>query len=151
MRIETTPVMLAIGALWAVVTLLGMTGHWFAALLLSVVLMVAHLLLGSAHKGRLSISLLIHPILTWAVVWAGSFVLAEHFAGRFRGVEPSFTILGLHPSFAWIVLGFWLGGVLTLSLGFVLRSRLWLSENQWNEFTDTVARLNAERDGEGDG
>jgi hypothetical protein len=35
MRINATPVVLLIGALWVVVTLLGMSGLWFAGLLLS--------------------------------------------------------------------------------------------------------------------
>jgi hypothetical protein len=37
MRINATPVVLLIGALWVVVTLLGMSGLWFAGLLLSLV------------------------------------------------------------------------------------------------------------------
>jgi hypothetical protein len=36
-RIDATPVVLLIGALWVVVTLMGMSGLWFAGLLQSLV------------------------------------------------------------------------------------------------------------------
>ena len=37
MKIDATPVVLLIGALWVVVTFMGMSGLWFAGLLLSLV------------------------------------------------------------------------------------------------------------------
>lgn len=147
MKVSATPVILLIGALWVVITALGLLGSWFPALLLSVVLMAAHLVLGSAHNGRIRLAFLIHPILTWATVWVVSFVLAEFFARTFAGVRPDFTILGLHPSFACIVFGFWLGGVATLTVGFSRRRTLWMTDEQWDEFTDEVARLNEENSG----
>jgi len=55
MKINATPVVLLVGALWVVVTLMGMFGLWSPALLLSLVLMVAYLVLGSAHKGRIDL------------------------------------------------------------------------------------------------
>jgi len=146
MNVRATPVVILIGTLWVTVTLMGMFGLWFPALLLSLVLMVAHAVLGSAHKGRIDKSLFMHPILSWAVVWAISFVLANHYAAAFAGVKPSFKILGFHPSFAWIVFGFWLGGVAVLTVGFSLRRDLWLSDEQWAEFEKTIARLNAHRE-----
>lgn len=142
MRISATPLVLAIGGLWAAVIALGLIGLWFPALLLSVPLMAAHLVLGSAHKGRISPSLLFHPILTWASLWLASFFLADVFARADAGSPPLLTIAGLHPSFACIVFGYWLGGVATLTLGFSLRRRLWLTHEQWDEFTDTISTLN---------
>ena len=146
MRISATPVVVLIGVLWVVVTVMGMVGFWFPALLLSIFLMAAHVVLGAAHKGRINASFFAHPILSWAGVWAISFVLANHFAIAFKGVEPSFTILGFHPSFAFIVFGFWIGGVATITLGFAFRTQLWMSDEQWDEFKTTVDRLNATRE-----
>ena len=63
----------------------------------------------------------------WAGVWLVSFALAEYFARSFAGSAPDFTILGLHPSFACIVFGYWVGGVATLTVGFSRRRRLWMT------------------------
>lgn len=145
MKISATPVIVAIGALWIAIVLLGMLGSWFPALLLSVVLMVAHLVLGSAHDARIRLDLFFHPILTWAAVWLASFWLAEVFARADAGSAPILDILGLSPSFACIVFGYWLGGVVTLTLGFYARRRLWMDDVQWDEFKTTVARLNERR------
>ena len=150
MRISATPLVLLIGGLWIAIIALGLLGLWFPALLLSVPLMAIHLILGSAHDGRISPGLLIHPILTWAVVWIGSFVLAEVFARSFAGGAPEFTVLGLHPSFACIVFGYWIGGVATLTVGFSRRRNLWMTDEQWTEFTTVVEKLNEERGGADD-
>lgn len=150
MRARATPLVLLIGGLWIAIIALGLLDLWFPALLLSVPLMAAHLILGSAHDGRISLGLLIHPILTWAVVWIGSFVLAEVFARSFAGGAPDFTILGFHPSFACIVFGYWIGGVATLTVGFSRRRNLWMTDGQWTEFMTTVARLNKEAAGSDD-
>ncbi len=149
MKVSATPVVLAIGALWVAVTVLGLGGLWFPALLLSVALMTAHLVLGSAHQGRISPALLLHPILTWSGLWLASFFLAEVFARKDAGSAPIFMILGLHPSFACIVFGYWIGGVVVLTLGFFARRRLWMTDEQWDEFTTTVARLNERKSGGG--
>ena len=142
MRVAATPLILLIGGLWIAIIVLGLFGQWFPALLLSVPLMGVHLILGSAHDGKISTALLIHPILTWAVVWVGSFVLAEVFARAFAGGSPDFTILGLHPSFACIVFGYWIGGVATLTVGFSRRRHLWMTDEQWTGFSQKVAQLN---------
>lgn len=142
MRVRATPLVLLIGVLWLIITVFGLVGWWFPALLLSVVLMAAHLVLGSAHEGRINVALLFHPILTWSGLWFASFVLAEVFAGKDAGSAPIFTILGLHPSFACIVFGYWVGGVVTLTLGFFARRRLWMTDEQWSDFSRKVARLN---------
>jgi hypothetical protein len=148
-RIPTTPAMLLVAALWVAVPALGMTGHWFAGLFVSIVLMALLAAVGSAHRGELRIGFLLFPILGWAAVWGVAFALAEHHRAMFAGRIPDFTILGFHPSFAWIVLGYWLGGVAVLTFGFLLRSEEWLPEARWREFRETIARLDAERQGEG--
>jgi len=142
MKVNATVLILMIGSLWLAVTVLGLSGLWFEALLSSVPLMAAHVILGSAHEGRLPVALLIHPIGTWVGVWLVSFALAEYFARSFAGSAPDFTILGLHPSFACIVFGYWLGGVATLTVGFSRRRKLWMTDEQWNDFTARIARLN---------
>jgi len=141
-RVRATPLVLLIGVLWVIITIFGLVGWWFPALLLSVVLMAAHLVLGAAHDGRIRLDLLFHPILTWAALWLASFWLAEVFARADAGSAPPFTLLGLSPSFACIVLGYWVGGVVTLTLGFFARRRLWMTDEQWVEFSREVARLN---------
>ncbi len=146
MKVAATPLVLLIGTLWVAITVLALVGLWFQALLLSVVLMAAHLVLGSAHKGRIQLRLLIDPIGVWAAVWLLSFVFAEVSAQAFAGGEPPFTVLGLHPSFAWIVFGYWLGGVATLTIGFSRRRKLWMTDEQWNDFTLEIARMNSERE-----
>jgi len=128
-----THVVLAMTVLWVAITLCGWFGKWYVGLYLSVLLMLLHMMLGAAQKGILSKKLLMYPLLTWALVWGGGF---------YMNIPPSYTILGFHPSFAWIILCYWIGGVLTLTLGLVKYKDLWLSDTDWDDFIKTVKHLN---------
>lgn len=115
-------ILVALGTLlWVAITALAWTGHWYAGLFGLLLLMSSYALLGIAHKGRISRRLLTFPLLSWLAIWAGSFVAAQHYAERFAGAPPEFTLLGFHPSFAWIVICYWLVGTLVMTLGFYWR------------------------------
>jgi len=124
--------------LWAATTALAWSGHWYAGLFSLLVLMATYALLGIAHKGRISRRLLSVPLLSWLVIWGGAFGIAQHYAVRFAGGPPEFTIMGLHPSFAWIVIAYWLVGTLVMTLGFYWHRDAWLSEARWQQFLDDV-------------
>jgi hypothetical protein len=137
-----THVVLAMTVLWVAITLCGWFGKWYVGLFLSVLLMLLHMMLGAAQKGILSKKLLMYPFLTWGVVWSVGFYMAKMNSDAFMNIPPSYTILGFHPSFAWIVLCYWIGGVLTLTLGLVKYKDLWLSDTDWDAFITTVKHLN---------
>lgn len=138
---KRTDIMVIIALLWLVISVLGWYGHFMPAMYLGVVLMLLHMVMGVAKKGKVSNKLLSYPLLAWAVLWALSFFLSKHFADAFAGQVPSFTILGFHPSFAWTVLTYWLGGMFTLNLGFVLFKNEWLTEKEWDEFVEKVKSI----------
>lgn len=146
-RLRGTPTVLVTGGLWVAIAALGMTGYWYPGLHLSVVLMVLLVALGSAHRGRIGVGLLLYPILAWGALWAVSFVFAERSRAALAGGVPETTFLGFHPSFAWIVFGYWLGGVAVLTLGFHLRRDDWMPEEHWRELESRLERLAAERRG----
>jgi hypothetical protein len=133
-----TAVVILIAALWLGCMYLGWQNDFVAAMCLGVVLMFLHMLLGAAKGGVISKKLLFYPFGVWAVLWIASFTLSKHFSDLFAGVMPSFTILGFHPSFAFTVFFYWIGGMLTLSLGFVLYRDEWLSEKDWKDFLNRI-------------
>ena len=137
-----THVVLAMTVLWVAITLCGWFGKWYVGLYLSVLLMLLHMMLGAAQKGILSKKLLMYPLLTWGLVWGVGFYMAKLNSDAFMNIPPSYTILGFHPSFAWIILCYWIGGVLTLTLGLVKYKDLWLSDTDWDDFIKTVKHLN---------
>ena len=57
------------------------------------------------------------------------------------GVTPTFTVFGLDPSFAPTIFLYWIGGQLTLNLGFYLLQDEWLSEKDWNDFCDKARMI----------
>ena len=123
-----------IAVLWIACIVLGTKGQFVLAMVLGVVLMFLHMMLGMAKGGVLSKKFLVYPMLIWAVLWIVSFILSGHYATAFAGVMPSFTVFGLHPSFAPTIFLYWIGGQLTLNLGFYLLQDEWLSKKEWEEF-----------------
>ncbi len=138
---KRTGIIVLIGILWIVITLLGWKEYYMAGMYLGVVLMLLHMILGTAKNGRLSSRLFIYPLLLWAVLWCASFFLSRYYADLFAGKVPDFSILGFHPSFAWTILAYWLGGIATLTIGFILFQDEWLSEEDWEEFKSKIEML----------
>jgi hypothetical protein len=136
-KVKTACIVL-IAALWLGCMYLGWQDDFVLAMCLGVVLMFLHMLLGAAKDGVISKKLLFYPLVVWAVLWIASFILSKYFSDLFAGVMPSFTILGFHPSFAFTVLLYWIGGMLTLSLGFFFYKDEWLSEKDWEDFVKRV-------------
>lgn len=144
---KTTGIMMVIAVLWIIIAALGWTGHWLIGMYLSLVLMFLHMLLGVARNGVADKKFVIYPLLIWLVIWAASFHLSYSYGVAFKGVMPSFTIMGFHPSFAWTVLTYWIGGVLTLSIGYYVYKDSWLSEKDWDNFLAKIEKLNKEKGG----
>jgi hypothetical protein len=138
---KRTGIIVLIGILWIVITVLGWKNYAMAGMYLGVVLMLLHMMLGAANNGRLSSRMFLYPLLVWAVLWCLSFFLSRYHADLFAGRVPDFTIVGLHPSFAWTVITYWLGGVATLTVGFILLQDEWLSEKDWNAFKEKIKML----------
>lgn len=99
-----------------------------------------------ANQGVLNKKFFTYPLMVWAILWVLSFILSDYHGKLFTGTMPSFTILGFHPSFAWTVITYWIGGVLTLTLGFVLYKDLWLSDEDWNNFIKKIGQIDGKKE-----
>lgn len=131
---QKTPIVVAIAVLWLVCVMLGSTGHFVWGMVLGVPLIGLHFMLGVARQGVVSRRFFRFCIIPWAVLMAATFILCGYYADLFKGVMPGFSILGMHPSFAPVILTYWLGGLLTVSLGYYLLRQEWLSEQEWDAF-----------------
>lgn len=138
---NSTLIWISIAVLWIAVMVLGTMGHFVIGMVLSVPLMLLHMMLGVAKGGVISKKFFVYPLLIWAVLWAVSFILSGYYADLFAGVMPSFTVLGLHPSFAPTIFLYWIGGQLTLNLGMYLLQDEWLSEKEWEDFCAKAKKI----------
>lgn len=131
--------------LWLVMVGLAGAGHWFAALFLLLGLLLVYGLLGSMHKGRFDLRLMAFPVLPWLLMWAIAFALGNYFAEAFAGRSPDFTVFGFHPSFAAIIVLFWVVPTLLMSFGFEAVKDRWLSEQRWQDFVRRVHEMEEEQ------
>lgn len=138
-------IMILIAVLWLVIMFLGWKGMFVPAMVLSVFLMLLHMILGVAKQGKISTKFLIYPLLIWTAVWIVSFLLSDHYAKEFAGIMPTFSVGGFHPSFAPTFFLYYIGGMLTLTVGFVVFQDDWLSAKDWDDFLETVKKNKEEK------
>ncbi|MDY0257638.1 hypothetical protein [Gudongella oleilytica] len=144
---KRTGIVVLIALLWGTISILGWNNMYMPGLYLGVLLMLLHMVLGVSAKQKLSLKFLVYPLLPWAAIWALSFYLSDMYANAFAGVMPSFSILGFHPSFSWTVILYWVGGMLTLTWGFIMNKDEWLSSDDWDEFKKKVALIDQKQKG----
>ena len=135
---------IASAILWLLMVGLAAMGHWLAALFTLLPLLLIYGVLGSSHKGRFDLRLVAFPTLVWILLWAGAFAIGDHYAETFAGRAPDFTILGFHPSFAAIIVCFWLVPTLLMGFGFEAVKDRWLSRQRWEHFVQRIGELSAE-------
>jgi len=145
-KIETLLVLTS-AALWLVMVGLAASHHWLAALYTLLPLLLIYGVLGSSHKGRFDLRLVAFPALVWILMWAAAFWLGNHYAVAFAGRYPDFTILGFHPSFAAIIVLFWVVPTLLMGFGFVAVRDRWLSQQRWDDFVREVHDLDDQDEG----
>ena len=138
---HSTLIWVLIAILWIFCIVMGTIGHFVIAMVAGVPLMFLHMMMGMAKGGKVSKKFLFYPMLIWAVLWIVSFILSGYWATAFSGAMPSFTIWGLHPSFAPTIFLYWIGGQLTLNLGFYLFQDEWLSQKEWDDFCEKAKSI----------
>ena len=122
------------GILWLAMVGLASSGHWLAGLYALLGLLLVYGVLGTSHKGRFDLKLVAFPSVVWLVMWAAAFWLGSHYAELYADREPEFTVFGFHPSFAAIVVLFWVVPTLLMGFGFEWVKDRWLSQKRWDEF-----------------
>ena len=137
-RRPETLLVLASAVLWLIMVALAGTGHWLPGLFVLLCLLLVYGLLGSMHKGRMDLRLIVFPVLPWLISWAVAFALADHFAEVFAGRAPDFTVLGFHPSFFAIIALFWIIPTLLMGFGFEAIKDRWLSQERWDDYVRKV-------------
>jgi hypothetical protein len=135
--------------LWLLMVALAACGNWLGGLYVLLGLLLVYGVLGSSHKGRFDLRIVVFPTLIWLICWAAAFGLGEYFARLYQGGAPAFTILGFHPSFFAIITLFWIIPTLLMGFGFEMIRDRWLSQERWDAF---VAGLREDEQGDrGDG
>ncbi|NNF50639.1 MAG: hypothetical protein HKN65_12350 [Woeseiaceae bacterium] len=147
-RSTETLLIVVSGLLWLAMVGLAAAGHWFAGLYALLGLLLVYGVLGTSHKGRFDLKLVAFPSLVWLVMWAAAFWLGNHYAELYAGRAPDFTVFGFHPSFAAIVVLFWVVPTLLMGFGFEAVKDRWLSQERWDEFLRRVHDTDAGNDGE---
>lgn len=143
---KSTVINVLISVLWLACMLLGWSNQHVIGMCVGVVLMYLYMLLGVSKQGISSKSFVVYPMGIWAVLWILSFVLNDYFAVIYAGqVAPAF--LGFHPSFAPTIFLYWIGGMLTLSLGFVLKKDEWMSQKDWDDFCVRMKKIKEANNG----
>jgi hypothetical protein len=121
-------------------------GYWLAGLYVLLALLLVYGILGTSHKGHFDLRLVVFPTGVWLLSWAAAFGLGEYFARAYDSGVPGFTIFGFHPSFAAIIVLFWVFPTLLMGFGFEAVKDRWLSQRRWDEFLQGIHEESSDQD-----
>lgn len=127
--------------LWVFIVIASCIGSSFLGylgLIAGCVLVGIYFILGATVKGKIGIKVpLLYPLLIMFVLWVAGFTIAY----LTRGIKTESWILGLHPGQFWSILLVWIGGGLTLILGYALYCDKYLfPEDAWEDFLKEVEK-----------
>ena len=135
----------AIGFIGCVVCgMLGNSWIWFFTL---PIYPVVWILVGSSHKQVFSKKLLYYPWLAWVILYTIGIYGETICHLVFMDSAPPFNILGMHPGEFFTYFPYWIGGMLTIGLGFALKANDWCPKEDWNEFLAIVNSEKKEEEG----
>lgn len=103
-------------------------------------MVLGHILVGVRSNEVISKKFLTYPVLAWFVLYNVSMIGSVYYHLHFLDNAPTFYIMGQHPSHFFMLMLYWIGGILTISVGFVLRSKEWCSDESWNNFLTLVEK-----------
>lgn len=123
---------------WIGAVVACMCGFAWAWMIVVVFMPVTLALNGSRSGQTISRKFLLYPIGAYFVTFLISAIGMLYFHLRFMDAAPTFYILGMHPSEFFLYFFYWIGGVLTVTVGLALRRNEWCSEERWNKFLETI-------------
>lgn len=138
---KTTALMVLTAVLWLLIWIFGWLNIWFPGFYFGLALMFIYMTLGVAKEKKVNKKILLFPLISFVIIWGISFALSYYYGNMFAGVQPEFTFLGLHPSFAPTVFLYWFGGIITLTFGFMKIKDSWLTEEDWNNFVKNINKI----------
>jgi hypothetical protein len=139
----STGLMVIIGLLWLAIMVLGASGHGPEGLYFALALTTAYGIYGASQNKKIDKALLFYPVILYAVLEVIYIIGMVYYETRFRGVKPDFTVLGFHPSYFFLVLFFWLGGVFTWAVGLYALRKRWLSDEVWETFKKKITEIDS--------
>lgn len=141
---KKSALMVASAVLWLVIMILGVTGNGSVGLYFTVLLTACYGVFGASLNDTLNKKLLVYPIAVWMVMMIVCIWGMNYYYYLFQGTTPTFTILGFHPSYAFVVLLFWIGAVIAWSVGLYASRKDWLSDKAWEDFLKKIERIDAQ-------
>jgi hypothetical protein len=138
-----TGLMIIIGLLWLAIMVAGVTGNGLAGLYFAVALTTAHGIYGASQNRKIDKALLFYPVILYAILEVIYILGMGYYEKIFRGVKPDFTVLGFHPSYFFLILFFWLGGVVTWAAGLYALRKRWLADEVWEMFKKKIMEIDS--------
>jgi hypothetical protein len=109
----------------------------FYGMIASALIVFCFYLMGAITNEKMSIPVLIFPVIINLVLWIIAFTMAY----QTRGQKMDF-ILGMHPGMFGMIIIFWVGTMICTAVSFGLWfDKYYLPEAKWAEFQKEVSQL----------
>lgn len=132
--------------MYVVSIILAIMGHGFIGIFSSVIITAIQLFLGLVSGDKVDRKLVWVLVIGFIIVHGGGLVGAVYYHHQFQNNPPSFLIMGMHPSWFYFMVVYWLGSFIYQSFALVALQDLWLPQEKWDQFLADIkeAQLTSE-------
>lgn len=125
---------------WIGTCVAAMAGFAWAWIFVVGFMVLGMVLNGVRSNGVVSKKLLLYPIIPWFVTYIISMIGSVYYHLHFLDNAPTFYIMGQHPSHFFMLIFYWICGILTVSVGFAVNRYEWCSNESWENFQELIKK-----------
>ena len=127
---------LLLPVLWLFVIVFVYISKGLYSMYLGTAIAAVSVVLGLSEGEKMNKKLFMNLLVGWLVVMLVSVTGMIYYYEYFGEAAPTFTLLGMHPSGFFLLIGYWLGNYVYLSLTFYRLSEIWLPQERWDNFVN---------------
>jgi FtsH-binding integral membrane protein len=130
---------------WVLIIVMVYMEQGLYAMYVSIAIGAVSVILGLSEGEEMNKKLFVNLFIGWIVVMGVSVTGMIYYYLKFGNEAPTFTLLGMHPSGFFLIVGYWLANFLYLSLTLYRLKDIWLPQERWEAFEAYAKTLQKEK------
>lgn len=132
--------------LYIVAIVVAVLGKGFIGIFAPILITGIQLFLGLISGNKVDKKMVWILVIGFLLVHGGGMFGSVFYYLKYMNDVPDILIMGMHPSWFYFMMVYWLGSFLYLSISLVLLKDSWLSQEKWDNFTNKIKEIEKMKD-----
>lgn len=130
--------------LYVVAIIFGLLGSGFTGIFVAMAITGIQLFLGLIQGDEIPKKSFWILVVGFLIIHAGGMIGMIYYHNIYGNTAPDFLLLGMHPSWFYYIVVYWMGSALYQAIAFILLKDVWLSQARWDDFVDKANKYKIE-------